>query len=319
MKATSQEECVIVSVINFKGGVGKTTLTANLGAELASRGYKVLLIDLDPQASLTFSFVPPDHWKANLAPTGTIKRWFDADRKGENVRLSDLIITPDVVKSVIDGNGGRLDLLPSHLDLINIDLELGGSLGGGTFGQVQQNYMKVHRKLALALKDRSFRQYDVTLIDCAPNFNVLNKSAIIAGDWVLIPARPDYLSTLGIDYLVNQLKKLTADYNNFAKIRASGDPLIPKIKPRVLGVVFGMVQFYGGKPVQALESFISEVQSLDGVPVFDQVIRQNAGLFAAAPRDGIPVAVKSTAPAEIALELDKLADEFISRADLRRI
>jgi chromosome partitioning protein len=192
MKATSQEEHVkIVSVINFKGGVGKRTLTANLGAELASRGYKVLLIDLDPQASLTFSFLTPDYWKTKLAPGGTTKAWFDADRKGQSIRLSDLIATPDVIKGVIDGSGGQLHLLPSHLDLINIDLELGGSLGGGTFGQVQQNYMKVHRKLALALKDRSFRAYDLILIDCAPNFNVLNKSAIIAGDWVLIPARPE--------------------------------------------------------------------------------------------------------------------------------
>ena len=52
----------IVSVINYKGGVGKTSLTANLGAELAWRGKRVLLIDLDAQASLTFSFIKPDEW-----------------------------------------------------------------------------------------------------------------------------------------------------------------------------------------------------------------------------------------------------------------
>ena len=53
----------IISVINYKGGVGKTTLTANLAAELAYRDYKVLMIDLDPQASLTFSFMDPNTWK----------------------------------------------------------------------------------------------------------------------------------------------------------------------------------------------------------------------------------------------------------------
>jgi chromosome partitioning protein len=79
-----------------------------------------------------------------------------------------------------------------------------------------------------------------------------------------------------------------------------------------------MVQFYGGKPVQALKTFISEVQSLEGVPVFDQVIRNSGALYATAPRDGVPVAVKSSAPPEIALELDALADEFILRADLKR-
>jgi len=52
----------VISVINYKGGVGKTTITANLGAELARRGRRVLLIDIDPQASLTFSFIPPEEW-----------------------------------------------------------------------------------------------------------------------------------------------------------------------------------------------------------------------------------------------------------------
>jgi len=56
----------IVSVISYKGGVGKTTTTANLAAELAWRGHKVLLLDLDPQASLTFSFIRPDEWQDNF-------------------------------------------------------------------------------------------------------------------------------------------------------------------------------------------------------------------------------------------------------------
>ncbi len=68
----------IVSVINYKGGVGKTTVTANLAAELAHRGYNVLLLDLDPQASLTFSFMRPEDWKELYAESRTIKKWFDS-------------------------------------------------------------------------------------------------------------------------------------------------------------------------------------------------------------------------------------------------
>ena len=74
----------IVSVINYKGGVGKTTVTANLAGELANRGYKILMIDLDPQASLTFSFVTPDFWKDNLADNKTIKNWFVPSKKTKN-------------------------------------------------------------------------------------------------------------------------------------------------------------------------------------------------------------------------------------------
>ena len=67
-----------VSVINFKGGVGKTTVVANIAAELGYRGYQVLLVDLDPQASLTFSFLDVDVWQQNYANERTIRNWYDA-------------------------------------------------------------------------------------------------------------------------------------------------------------------------------------------------------------------------------------------------
>ena len=81
---SKNKEIQIVSVINYKGGVGKTTLTANLAAELAWRGKRVLLLDMDAQCSLTFSFVTPDEWESKIGGDGTpgsdktIKSWFDA-------------------------------------------------------------------------------------------------------------------------------------------------------------------------------------------------------------------------------------------------
>src|SRR6266545_708510 len=78
----------VVSVINYKGGVGKTSLTANLGAELAYRGKRVLLIDLDAQASLTFSFIPPDEWSSKYEANYTIKTWFDSFETGTPMPLS---------------------------------------------------------------------------------------------------------------------------------------------------------------------------------------------------------------------------------------
>ena len=84
-----------VSVINYKGGVGKTTIVANIASELAWRGYRVLLIDLDPQASLTFSFLSVDSWRHNYADTTTIRDWYDAFINQDiDVELSHLIITP---------------------------------------------------------------------------------------------------------------------------------------------------------------------------------------------------------------------------------
>jgi chromosome partitioning protein len=83
----------IISVMNYKGGVGKTTVTANIAGELAFRGRKVLLVDMDAQASLTFSFVTPDFWDQNLKEKKTIKNWFDCISRGEpTASLADLVI-----------------------------------------------------------------------------------------------------------------------------------------------------------------------------------------------------------------------------------
>lgn len=66
----------VITAMNYKRGVGKTTLTSNISAELAYRGKKVLMVDLDPQSSLTFSFVTPDDWKSYLSERKTNKNWF---------------------------------------------------------------------------------------------------------------------------------------------------------------------------------------------------------------------------------------------------
>ena len=89
-----------VSVINYKGGVGKTTVAANIAAELGWRGEKVLLIDLDPQASLTFSFLNVDVWEQNYAKDMTIRSWYDAYiDEDQNLELPSLIISPPSTQS----------------------------------------------------------------------------------------------------------------------------------------------------------------------------------------------------------------------------
>src|SRR5687768_3416921 len=128
----------VVSVINYKGGVGKTSLTANLGAELAWRGKRILLIDLDAQASLTFSFISPDVWRRKYEADGTIKAWFDAMETGATVKLKDLVETPRRIATSL-GPRGKLDVIYSHLGLINVDLELALHMTGATLAQARRN------------------------------------------------------------------------------------------------------------------------------------------------------------------------------------
>lgn len=276
----------IVSVINYKGGVGKTSLTANLAAELAWQGKRVLMLDLDPQTSLTFSFISPDIWETHFSANHTIKTWLEAYDTPAPVALSSLIHTPDRVRIALRGRG-KLDIISSHLGLINVDLELATKLGGGTLAQVKKNFISLHKTLSIGLSSIDQNAYDVVLIDCPPNFNIVTKMAIIACDYIFVPARPDFLSTMGIDYLIRNVNLLVKDYNDFANM-AQGDRFDP-IDPKVLGVVFTMIQEYGGGPMAAHAQFMNRVAMMPGISTLPSYIKRNDTLFADAPELGVPV------------------------------
>ncbi|MFA0251467.1 ParA family protein [Vibrio sp. 10N.261.45.A4] len=301
----------IISVINYKGGVGKTTVTSNLAAELAYRGKNVLVLDMDAQASLTFSFITPDFWDENIKEDKTIKSWFDCISQGNpTMPLSDLRIRPEVVNSYLSKNGkGCLDIISSHLGLINVDLELATLLGGASPKQTQKKHLKVHGKLReelLALGEQM--NYDIVLIDCPPNFNIVTKNALIASDKILIPAKPDYLSTLGIDYLQKSVDSLVSDYNWYA----SKDDEYDEVEPEIMGVVFTMIQITSRKPIAAQQQYISQTRRLK-VPVFDVYFRENKTIFADAPRNGMPVVLNyysNATHSDIVDEISDFVDEF---------
>ena len=298
-----------VSVINYKGGVGKTTIAANIAAELGWRGSKVLLIDLDPQASLTFSFLTVDTWRAMYADTKTIRNWYDAFiDQDRNLALSNLIVRPPAINQIIDG---QVDLICSHLALINIDLELAARLGGASPRQVRNSFLNVHTRLIDGLNAVGAEDaYDHVLIDCPPNFNIVTKTAVVASDRILVPAIPDYLSTLGIEQLERHVDELVNDFNGYAE-EDSRDT----IGPSIIGVVPTMVQVYRGRPVSSQRPFIAEIRRM-GVPVFDTLIRRNNKMHGDTPRYGIPVVLQSvsgTTYESVRSELEDLTTEFLGR------
>ena len=303
----------IVSVINYKGGVGKTSLTANLGAELAWRRKRVLLIDLDAQASLTFSFIKPDEWEAKYESDKTIKSWFDSFEGGAPLPLASLIQTPSRIAGTLAGKG-KLDLIYSHLGLINVDLELATSLGGANLAQAKKNFISVHKRLADGLASIAEEdKYDLVLIDCPPNFNIVTKTAIIASDYILVPTRPDELSTLGIDYLMRSIRGLVKDYNDYAALEQGKKEVV--IKPRIVGVVFTMIQEYGGAPMSAQNTYITKVKTGSGLPVFKSYIKRNDTLFAEAPQYGVPVVLhgySNVSHQSVVDGLEEVATEFSS-------
>ena len=300
----------IVSVINYKGGVGKTTISANVAAELAWRGSNVLLVDLDPQASLTFSFLDVDDWRSDYADTTTIRNWYDAFIDLDlDAQLADLIITPPEVNELVRG---QLDLICSHLALINVDLELATRIGGATLRQSQSNFLRVHSRLRDGLNEANVAEkYDYVLIDCPPNFNIVTKTAIVASDRILIPTIPDYLSTLGIEQLQRHVSDLTRDFNEYAEEPGGTGT---QIGPSIMGVVPNMIRVYSGQPIQTQASYIDEIRRI-GVRVFNSSIRRNDTMYGDAREYGVPVVLRpANAPTYQRLvdELEQLTTEFIS-------
>ncbi len=296
----------VISVINYKGGVGKTTLTANIAAELAWRGLNILLIDLDPQASLTFSFITPEKWLAEFSESKTIKNWFESFEDKTDLNLKELIFTPQKVNSKVEG---KLDMIASHLDLINIDLELATELGGVNLKQTKKNFLKVHRRLAEGIKQIE-NEYDLIFIDCPPNFNIVTKTAIVASDYLLIPAKADYLSTIGISYLNRSVHNLLEDYNEYVK--TDDKDFDKQISPKVLGVVFTMIQIYAEQPISVLRQYIQQTKNLE-IPVFTHFLRENKSLFSDAPTYGVPVVLidaNSKTHRDIINEVENIVNEL---------
>lgn len=280
----------VVSVINYKGGVGKTTITSNIGAQLAWSGKRVLMIDLDPQTNLTFSFLEVADWTKNYAESGTIKMLFDSLIDGKDFDISTIVCKPKRANSRIN-SGGQLDLISSHLGLINVDLELATLLSGASMKQTKQNFIKVHRRLADSLKKIENNNYDIVLIDCPPNFNIVTKTSIVASSHILVPTKPDFLSTLGIDYLIRNVDELVSNYNDY--VNEGGKSDAAEIRPANIGVVFNMVQEMSGGPISAQKNYIQQLKRQGNLNVFTSYVKNNNTLFAGAAEGGIPVVLNS--------------------------
>ena len=300
----------VVSIINYKGGVGKTTLTANLAAEMAYRGKKVLVIDLDPQTNLTFCFVRVDEWENNYKDNKTIKFWFDSiiRNKANKPSFEDLIITRQ-----------RIDIICSHLGLIDVDLDLSANLSGGTFERQRWAYINTYsyvKNELYHLKDK----YDVVLFDCPPNFSTVTKNALVASDYYVIPAKLDHLSTLGINHLRNHVDNLTKEYNNYI-MQDEECSQSDCVNPEFLGVIATMVQIRDGDLINSLRAQKNELIR-NHINVFNNMVRENKTVFPQASQGGTPVVLQKYSYSygstyyNIAEELECLTTEFMKRVGI---
>ena len=175
----------VVSVINQKGGVAKTTTALNVAASWARQGKKILLIDLDPQSSAT--------------------RAIFADREFDRT-IYDVIMSQAAIEDVIvRSEDFGIDVIPAEIMLSGIDVQLAAH-----FGREQI----LRRKL-----EPIMRRYDSILIDCSPSLGLMTVNALLASKDIIIPICPEYFSMKGIDLILETLQNIRTGLGHRVEVR----------------------------------------------------------------------------------------------------
>lgn len=175
----------VISVVNQKGGTGKTTTVISIAAYLAKKGFKTLIADMEPQANATL-YLGLDPELFEISMYEVLLR--------ESVDINDIILTT---------NMSNLDLAPAQVSLAKTDLNLANA-----------------SKKQFRLKDKLFTarmKYDYIVIDCPPSLSLLPINALAASDEVIIPLQPEYLSLEGLKQLSHSLERAKTELNPHLK------------------------------------------------------------------------------------------------------
>ena len=181
----------IISVINQKGGVGKTTTVINLAAGLSMKGKKILVIDLDPQGNATTGL--------GLSNDTSLDKTIYSVLNG-NKKISEVIQTTDFV---------NLNLIASNVDLSGIEVETAGD---------NRRAFKLKDELASILND-SGAPYDYILIDCPPSLSLLTIMALVASDALVVPLQTEFFALEGLTQLMKTIERIKSNLNPSLEIR----------------------------------------------------------------------------------------------------
>ncbi len=177
---------MIISISNQKGGVGKTTTALNIGAFLAKKAKKVLLIDLDPQANLT---------------SGLGYSHKNDGQNGQQKSIYDVLINGEIAEKVfISTRIPNLFLLPSSIELAGAEIDMVSQL----------NRESILKRALKTIRN----QFDYIIIDCPPSLGLITINAFTASDEILIPVQCEYFALEGLGQLLNTVKLVKTNLNS---------------------------------------------------------------------------------------------------------
>jgi chromosome partitioning protein len=279
---------VKVALINMKGGVGKSTLTANLAWQFAAYRHwakKVLVIDLDPQFNASQYLLGPRKYQA-LIENGQRTVWdiLEQGTATPSAGKSPILQPLDVICSVKQfDTGGRIDLIPS-------ELELAWSL---------RNPALKERKLANLVK-KIEGQYDLVLVDCAPTESMLTTAAYLTCDHVLVPVVPEYLSSIGLPLLAKSISAFEEENEDN--------------KVAVIGIVFNQTENYSPEEARA-KLDVKAFAKKENIAIFTSEVKYSKS-YAKGAREGMPIFWTSYARTSVAAQFHNFATEFASKVGL---
>lgn len=209
-----------IAFINYKGGVGKTSCIVNIAASLATRGKRVLLVDLDAQSNASIWLMRVERWnELNTRGQGSIYSIFDP---GEE-QLQDIVVR-DVVE---ERNGEKvlpgLDLLPTTFDLIDLEHDYNPPEGEPVYVRFREQLRGLESN------------YDYILFDCPPNVLRASQCGLFCANEVIVPANPDALSLIGFTLLTGKLVHFNERSAGFRSL-GMGSPAM------ISGVIFNSVK-----------------------------------------------------------------------------
>lgn len=291
----------IVATVNMKGGVGKTTLTVNLATCLAkNHGKRVLVLDLDSQISATLSLIPPQEFAKIRREKRTLGQLLYKEIKPSS-RIKRT--TEEVIQSNVCQTKG-LDLLPGDIDLYDeylVSELLHNKASSGDNSDFSDVWNGFEEQLIKTILAPVINRYDFVILDCAPGYNLLTRSGLVASNFYLLPARPEPLSIVGIQLLERRIAQLKESYGEHSSFNA-----------KLLGIVFilsagGLLGRYYKQVMQRVTGDFNPSQ------IFENRIPMDVNVAKAV--DSFMPVVLATPGSAGSRAFAKLAEEFLQKLE----